>query len=397
MERYIKLTNARSITIDLFGVTRKFRQGICSLVSEREYSYLMQNQYGVLFTEVKKNVFDGQDKKIYDFEMLQFNSHKEILSRRNKVKKIDMSSLKDNRILFVRPGGIGDILYTFCVASYIKSIESSVRIALASGKKYLKLLPFTRSIDWGLEYNGNISSEEFDQVASFIGAVEANKKAEKLHYVDAYYDWLGIDYNSVPEEYKVPKLFLTDTAKKIADEIWERWSLDKHITIGLALRASSKLRSWHPEYNKKLALAFAKRGIKVLLFDSISTLEFGGKNILSYCGNLGLEGLVGCVSKLDLLIAPDTGLLHIAGSLGIPAVGIYSSFNPELRVSKYKNVLYTKPSFKCAPCYHHIESQCKSKSLGDNPPCMTGITPKEVFLLARKLIHNTRKIDIARL
>lgn len=359
------------------------------------------NQFPKLFRDAKLIEIENNKENLKGFTKELINNLNDVIKERtdsNKLQaKILKQSSKENKVLLIRTGGIGDIIYTFPIAQYLKSRNPNLKITVATNKNYMDLVKCTDSIDEVIEFNNRLNLSLYDQVFNFKGAIESNKKSESMHYVDAYYDWIGIDPKEVSGEFKLPKMKSLPTGILTAARIWDQWKLDDNIVVGVSLKATSRLRTWNHNNIIKFVKALASRGIKVLLLDNTTEYEFGGKNIISLCGTLDIIGLVGVISKLDLLVAPDTGLIHIAGAVGTPLVGIYQAFNPEYRLKYYKNAAWITPNYKCAPCYYHLESMCKEKERGSIPPCMTNVLPKDVFLLARKVLAKTKKIDIVKL
>jgi len=363
-------------------------------VTEDDFQELMSTN---LFVEPNREDIEKFKKKksaLRNF-LIEKGDAKQIQGERTQSRKLDLNKLKNANILLIRYAGIGDILYTFPVAQYIRSLETTVRIFISGHKPYLGLINCTRQVEHAFVYHEKADLSQFDQVLSFRGAVEVNPKAEKMHMADVYFDWIGIDSSKIPDEQKKPILIPSKRAKDTADRIWRQWQLEKHLVIGFGLRASARIRSWLPEYNKQLGLALARRGIKVILLDALTDLEFGGKNIISYCGKLDIEELVGVISKCSLVISPDTGIAHIAGGLDIPIVGIFAAFEPKFRLAYYKNAVWTQGKRECAPCFLHGSERCKNTSLGEYPPCMREITVKDVYQLVRDQIKKLYNVDIS--
>ena len=52
--------------------------------------------------------------------------------------------------------------------------------------------------------------------------------------------------------------------------------------------------------------------------------------LINFTGKLSLSQWASLLSEVDLLIAPDTGAVHIANALSTRVVGLYAVANPEL-------------------------------------------------------------------
>ncbi len=104
--------------------------------------------------------------------------------------------------------------------------------------------------------------------------------------------------------------------------------------IALHPGASNPERWWPAERFAAVGDALAGGGARLVI---VGTEEDGNqvKDVASYLrapainlsGRLSLGGLVGLLSRCRLLVANDSGPLHLAAALDIPTVGIYSFFN----------------------------------------------------------------------
>ena len=84
----------------------------------------------------------------------------------------------------------------------------------------------------------------------------------------------------------------------------------------------------------------------------------------------------------DLYIGPNSGLMVIATSLGIPTVGLFGAFNPAIRAKFYERFCAVWGRPKCAPCGEHW-TECR---LGHPAPCMKLVDPVQVYATAQKLL-----------
>ena len=117
-------------------------------------------------------------------------------------------------------------------------------------------------------------------------------------------------------------------------DIWATgWIADAQSTVLLAPTAGWGAKQWPPDRFAAVALALARAGHRVLVnapsaTDAIAlrvTRESAGIAEPVACS---LEQLVALVRRCRLLIAGDTGPLHLAAALGIPALGLYGPTDP---------------------------------------------------------------------
>jgi ADP-heptose:LPS heptosyltransferase len=83
------------------------------------------------------------------------------------------------------------------------------------------------------------------------------------------------------------------------------------------------------------------------------------------------------ISEADIVIAPDSSAVHIAGCLGIKCIALYGSVNPILRISHYESVYPIVGKAKCVPCNDWQNGSCSG--LSNHPVCLYMIRAKTVY------------------
>jgi heptosyltransferase-2 len=137
-------------------------------------------------------------------------------------------------------------------------------------------------------------------------------------------------------------------------------------------------KQWPLEHFARLAAMVGDIGGSVILFGSSKDRADGEKivassnNVLNLCGETSIEDAVDLMSTVDIAIANDSGLMHVAASVDIPVVSIYGSTSPS-----YAPPLTDKGSsewlgLECAPCR---QRRCPLQHLD----CLTKIYPETVF------------------
>lgn len=96
--------------------------------------------------------------------------------------------------------------------------------------------------------------------------------------------------------------------------------------------ASDIRRQWPPENFAHICDFLIEQGMHVVvsgaefeipIAEKIVSLMMYKNEVQNICAKISLSGLIGVVSKADLVISNDTGPLHVAYALKKPAVGIY--------------------------------------------------------------------------
>jgi ADP-heptose:LPS heptosyltransferase len=74
------------------------------------------------------------------------------------------------------------------------------------------------------------------------------------------------------------------------------------------------------------------------------------KHMIDKRGTLSLTELYGLISVSKCVVAMDSAILHIATSLGVPAVAIFSGIDPEYRLHGDSKVIALVADLECRPC-----------------------------------------------
>jgi len=126
--------------------------------------------------------------------------------------------------------------------------------------------------------------------------------------------------------------------------------------------AGNKRRRWPPERFAQVGDALAARGAVVYINgtaeerDECRMVASAMRNpSIDLSGSLSLNGLVGLLSRADLLVSNDTGTLHLARALECPTVGIYWCGNAIHfgLVSVARHTIYISWRMNCPACGAH--------------------------------------------
>ncbi len=100
---------------------------------------------------------------------------------------------------------------------------------------------------------------------------------------------------------------------------------------------------------------------------------------LDFIGVFTVKQLVAFLKRSSLLISPDSGVVHIANSLGIPLVELFGPGEFH-RYHPYNNVnaIVINKNAECAPCF---KTNCRNKK------CMELIKPNEVLAAVKQLYN----------
>ena len=138
----------------------------------------------------------------------------------------------------------------------------------------------------------------------------------------------------------------------------------------------------------------AETGSKVLIAGGPGEQEWnrniekasGPENCVNLTGKTTMPELMEAIRGLKVFISNDSGPMHIACALGVPAVGIFGPTTKELGFFPYgKNNSVVQVQLECRPCALHGSRKCPRGHF----LCMKLITPDMVFNAAMEKIRNS--------
>lgn len=297
-------------------------------------------------------------------------------SFRNLMRKVGSDETLNVR-LERKLGGVGDVLFNSVVAKAIKINYPKAKITYAVTYDYyggtLKILaehnPYIDRV-----VNCKIEDSEVYDLCIDITSAEMNYEARHQPKITKSRIELHLAHAGIWCEDRKPVYCVTDEEHRIAiDWLKEREILGKKL-IGFELRSNAENRNWPIDYYKELAnKLLEKKNTAVILFDHIkNSLEWNQERVY-HCIGEKIELVAALMEECDCFIAPDSGLLHLAGALDISVIGIFGQIDGLCRTKEYSKaqVIQLKEP-KCIPCWYRPKPGCKRE-------CLSNITPKMVW------------------
>jgi heptosyltransferase-2 len=153
---------------------------------------------------------------------------------------------------------------------------------------------------------------------------------------------------------------------------------------------ANQTRAWHEDGFVATANALQERaGVRILLLGGKRDREMAGRIAgkirpapVTAVGETDLRQSMALLSKCDLLICNDSGIMHLAAALDLPLIALFGpqspvKFGPWGRRCR---ILYKR--FPCSPCRQRFFEECDPSPRG-KPMCMETISVDEVIENAR--------------
>jgi heptosyltransferase-2 len=197
------------------------------------------------------------------------------------------------------------------------------------------------------------------------------------------------------------ELFWSEREEQEAERALVAQNRQPHLPlVGLAPGAGYFTKRWPPEYFAELAFHFIQSGNQVVVLGavqdaglvqtmmkhlkSVLAQQQLGAGFINLAGAISLLASAAIIKRCQLLVANDSGLMHVAEAVGTPLIAIFGSttrdlgFFPQLAGSR----VVENHDLLCRPCSHLGHQRCP---LG-HFRCMRDIRPDEIEAAAKELL-----------
>lgn len=203
------------------------------------------------------------------------------------------------------------------------------------------------------------------------------------HLVKTYKDLLHP--LGIPTSDTLPRLIVTAEEKEAAQSLLKQEGYKGGRLVGINPGAAyGSAKCWLPERFRELAIKLIDSGSHVIFFGDASQRKMVeditdglGSKVINLAGKTTLRELMAYISLLNVMVANDSGPMHMAYGLKIPVVALFGPTSEKisgpLGVSEtiHKHV-------ECSPCFKRV---CPI-----DHRCMTRIESDEVFNAVMRLL-----------
>ncbi len=319
------------------------------------------------------------------------------LIKRNTVFRIEPDRV--DSILVIRSDRIGDLVETIPAIKAIKKIFPQARITALLNRSTVSLAKLVPEIDETIVYQGFFPSlsalkkRKFSLVVDFL--MDYTLKTAALSHLSGAKVTSGFDIESRGQFFNAglrpsvepkpmsqhlldlvrslsklsgkdegeipninPVLILTQESREFARQFYKKNGIqNEELIFGLAPGAKFPSQCWKEERFAQLADKIAdKYRARIIVIVSRGE-EARGKRIISLMKNkpviavgLSLDKLAGLISTFKLLVANNSGPLHMAAALGVATVSTMGPTVPHLWHPQGKNHIVIRRDLSCSPC-----------------------------------------------
>jgi len=319
--------------------------------------------------------------------------------------------MKLKKVLIIRLNAMGDVILALPVAMAVKNAYPDAIVDFVTRKAYAPLFDQFPAVDTAFAFDTSmrklikeLRAQRYDTVIdlqknprSIILTASINPKnvvsypkrrftrelivRQSLlrlnagHTVDAYFK--ALKRLKITPVSRRPRVVLQPEIARFGDDFIKNTLFAGKI-IGLCPGSKHAEKKW--QGYQELAELLIKDGHNGVIVFNGPADEFDPKlNIVSdkvvAAQKLGIDKIAGIMSRCDLVVTNDSGLMHLAVSLSVPVVAIFGPTHPSLGFSPLGDRdRIICDNVKCSPCSLHGEKKCKMS----RKYCFENITPDRV-------------------
>lgn len=299
-----------------------------------------------------------------------------------------------------RLGGIGDVLMTTPLLKAIKRLLPHCHLIYATDIKYAQgaladiilhnsyvdeLVPFSEAAIHEYDYSVDITTTGLDREKS--GSIPPNR-------IDMFADAVGVSVDADPVPiYEVKEDEREEATKEIEEKYLNGRDRNSIKIIAVQARSNDARRTWPLKHVEELndLLAEDENNI-ILVFDWGKTADkWKQKDRIFPIKNLELPKVAALVEQSDLVVCPDSAMLHLAGALNKKIVSIFGPIPPESRINHYNNASAVKLNLACSGCWY--SPKCTRGSSSTKLECLNNLKPKTVFKAVKQKLSEPLKTE----
>ncbi len=256
--------------------------------------------------------------------------------------------LKGKSLLLLRQGGIGDLIMLTPLINGLRKLYDC-RITFATAVEYATVLE-------GIVYRvvslplAKEVFEQFDYFLHFTETIEKSPGDPDKPASDMFIEVAGIDKTDFPMLNSGNRSAFSCNVDPLALRRahitkWAaiRYNPKEDILVAVQPRSNNIIRNIPPETVREILLILGAgyknyRFVPILLDRKKEDWYVNSGEIpylIDFREKTPLKDFIALISLCDMVIAPDSSAVHIAGAFKTPTVALYGAFTPKSRVYYY--------------------------------------------------------------
>lgn len=311
-------------------------------------------------------------------------------------------------LLVIRKGGAGDIICTLPMVDEIKLTQKRKAIVYQTLAANLEIPQMSQSIDL------TITDSEADtywmnyflQPSEILNPLLPPEKnwsfsLTSKHLVEHLAESCGFESLSCKQSFLVPK----QSARKAIKKILETKKLDISRLAVIHVGATWAVKEWPLIKWEQLAKRLRDNlNLQIVQVGHDFTASASDRacqrvpGVVDLVGKLTFQETAALLETSRLFIGVDSGVLHLAGAVRTPIIGIFGPTNPFFYLPRISPAIGITANVECLGC-QHAENGCLHWKTGcpNNIICMNEITPEDVYQAVQKILSTNYQTELSTL
>jgi ADP-heptose:LPS heptosyltransferase len=299
-----------------------------------------------------------------------------------------------HRILVTRGvGGLGDLLLMTPGIRALRGLNPESEIVFAVPGNLVKVLnsnPHCSVVDIG---SPDLDVRDFDAWYNLSDCPASRHESNTVPNVtksriELFAEGMGVESEELTRFGRRPVYVVGDEERAWAREFLKKKGSRPFVAV--QLQAADQYRDY--PHLETVVKALAERS-DVLVFNDRPFPGFEYDHVTRVHG-LKLRRAFAVVSLCDVVVAPDSSFIHLAGALDLPCVALFGPIDGRMRTQDYPRciTLDAKDLHACMPCWRDEFTKCRVTD-GRRSQCMADIDPRKVI----ETTINLKEIEPCRL
>ena len=258
---------------------------------------------------------------------------------------------RDWKLLVIRAGGAGDVLFSTPTLRELKKLLPNSFIGYATSSRHPWLLTGNPNVSEVMPYPVAVDGiAKYDHILNLEGVIENNSE---IHAVDLIAQAAGIPLENHQLDYRIAPERLALAEKAIPRE--------GRLRVAVQVKASAACRTYPPRLLDEVISGLMDLNIQCVMIAEPKSLKIPDSwfpmviNLGATAKPLRWEDSIAIAATADCFLTPDSSMHAFGAALGIPVVSLWGSFNPDIRViaGAMNEVIRGRGVCPMAPCSHH--------------------------------------------
>ena len=298
-------------------------------------------------------------------------------------------------ICVVRGEGLGDVITTTPTVAALKEQFPKSLITYATNTRYLggaltKVLQYNPHLAQIIDRD-NFKENDYDLVVNLHCPCIGYEKHENppVSRIDIFAHHAGLRLSDPVPQYYIQKGEILDGQKFLGPAMSD-------CLMMVQPTSSAQRRSLeHSKLKEAMMSLYEHAGVRSLIVTHSSdwTTNVIWNNIPGaiMVQDKDVRQLAGIMAHCDLVLCPDSSIMHLAAAMNIPTVALFGPTHPAARINHYKNAvaIWGGEGINACPCWY---TACPV-----NTVCWSRITSERIVQTCIQHLNQTSRINPANL